>query len=162
VGLTCLLALPRFFEQRKKLVSTKEFRQIFSILSTFEVLATLVIPWILILREAAAKDDDTKTFRFLMAPHLFVFQTQIALEALVTESAALMFWYTFVANTYRSVALATWMKRTLDNGPAELTVKTILPVFAAFLWICSNCFIAFVWYPLLPSSAEKTQTGKKE
>jgi len=162
VGLTCLLALPKSFQQEKKLVATKEFHQSFAILSTFEVLVTLVIPWILILREVVVgtkqdDDDDDKTFRFLLAPHLFVFQAQIALEALVTESTALMFWYTCVANSYRAIALATWMKRTLDTGlSARLSLGMILPVFAVLLWICSNCFIVFVWYPLLPSSTGKT------
>jgi hypothetical protein len=159
LGFTILLFLPPSYRNGPKLVATKRFHQIFTVLSSFEILVTLIIPWLLIWNST----NNTEMARYVLAPHLFVFQAQIALETLVTTNAALMFWYTVIANSYRATALVTWIQRSLDvdGQDAGKSIPTrILPTLALLLWFCSNYFIAFVWHPLLPKSKTKPHTGK--
>jgi hypothetical protein len=155
LGFTILLNFPSSFRNGPKLEATKQFHHFFAVLSSFEILVTLIVPWILIWRST----HDTEMIHYILAPHLFVFQAQIALESLVMTNAALMFWYTVIANSYRVTALLTWIQRSRDVAGsqfADMSIPmTILPILALLLWFCSNYFIVFVWYPLLPKSERR-------
>ncbi|KAG7340363.1 hypothetical protein IV203_023906 [Nitzschia inconspicua] len=136
-------------------LTSDHFHLLFAMLSSLEVLFTLVLPWCLILWSHTS--NDIAAWNYLLAPHLFVFQSQIALEGLVmsSENARFMFWYTVIANTYRATALATWVQRTImaldkDEIDSAISVLTFLPGTAVLLWLCSNIFIVCVWYPVLP------------
>lgn len=67
------------------------------------------------------------------------------------ERPGLLFRFTVAANSYRGLAIVTWISRRFleKDDPPSAILPTILPALAATLWICSNSFIAFVWYPLL-------------
>jgi hypothetical protein len=144
--------------------NVQRFHRLFALLSSLEVIVTILIPWLLILRH------EQHAWRYLLTPHLFVFQSQIALEALVTfENAVVVFWYTFIANMYRAVALLTWLQRTrqlLHDGDGWHPAIAILPAFATVLWIASNFYIWKVWFPLLRQSEQQPKdqvpTEKKQ
>jgi hypothetical protein len=121
-----------------------------------EVVLTIILPWILILEKEMQRNgatvNDRELIGYQLAPHLFVFQSQIALESIIEvmvperEQPRFIFWYTCIFNAYRLFAIDAWITRLRDEQPMILT---ILPVLTAFLWITSNFFIEFVWYPCL-------------
>jgi len=176
--------------QARLTVTTLERTKLYSIflqvLSLNEVVATLIIPWFMLIREAlsSARDDgngssSSAAMAYLLAPHLFVFQQQIGLEGVImrlkdeSRRTLGMFRYTCVANTYRGLAIATWVSRTRKTrvadeilGAASTSTTTTssitalliryLPVYAAFLWFCSNAFVAFIWYPCLVTKNKRS------
>lgn len=95
-------------KQHSRLNKSNLFRYTFAVLSLLEVVVTVIIPWVLLVQEQVSGDRNnntsdgqasTKTMvaGYLLAPHLFVFQAQIALESLVENSADKngdMFYYT--------------------------------------------------------------------
>jgi hypothetical protein len=102
-----------------------------------------------------------------LAPHLFVFQSQIALEGILfmkDGNSLLIYYFTAIANLYRGFALATWALRTAaaefdDSLPLALT---LLPAIAIFLWVCSNLFILLGWYPCIHRlETSNSSEGKK-
>lgn len=131
----------------------------FGILTMSEVLMTIVAPWILILIDSENG--------YLLAPHLFVFQSQIALEGIffIGEGNSLLIYiFTVIANLYRGLALATWASRTMAgerDGSLPLSV-TLLPRIAICLWICSNLFILLEWYPCIRPLETSTSHERKE
>ena len=163
LAITVLLVLPSNMVLGKTLHADERFHKLFVILSTIEVVVTLVTPWHFI-RESY--HDDDHSIRYQLAPHLFVFQAQIALETLVVsqkDSTLVLFWYTVVANTYRATALVTWVQRVFfetksDQSIDYLYIPAILPILTVLIWCCSNYFIIFVWYPCLMPKSEPKQT----
>lgn len=132
------------------LVRSKQFEKLFQLLSKFEVLFTLVLPWVFLINEQLKGGSDTG---YLLAPHLFVIQAQIAIEGIIMmfgESKGLMFQYTCLANAFRALSIATGLSRSREEQvSAGFMPTTILPFMTLFLWFCSNSFISFVWYPCL-------------
>jgi hypothetical protein len=164
LGLVGLLIATRFKHERVVLDRTKRYRILFTVLSSLEVIFTILLPWWLIYRDFLNG--------YLMAPHLFVFQAQIALESIIFMAGynphQLMFGYTVIANIYRALALTTWVSRTLADDMYNVRdhrlLITLLPGIAVCLWIFSNLFIWFEWYPLLRSEGTMAETisSKKE
>jgi hypothetical protein len=138
-----------------KLKETARFVTLLKILSSCEVLGTIVLPWVVLIRERLDGNGDKRVF-YMLAPHLFVFQAQIALESIIMlmkrERADLLFWYTVVANCYRGLAIAQWIRQMLlfdQSDQISSFMLKVLPSIAMILYIFSNSFIGFVWYPLL-------------
>ena len=163
VGFVGVLLAPRCIHDERDITRTKAFTRSFLILSTFEVLVTLLAPWLLILRSLRSRETALiNTTGYLLAPHLFVFQTQIVLETFLYHSPILAFWYTCVANAFRVLALYTWVIRALETwddittGIANHLIH-VLPGFACLLWICSCYFITFIWYPQISTSSGATK-----
>ncbi len=148
-----LIMLFASFESRElpKNVRTESFRDIFNALSALEVVSTILIPWLVILEGLLNKNETMKNGH-LLAPHLFIFQTQIAGECMIMlygeRRKWLLFPFTCIANAYRGVTLGTWLLRVLNEdvlGSREI----ILPMIATGLWIYSSfVFIPKKWYPL--------------
>lgn len=138
------------------LEKTKCFERLFAMVTFPEVLFTLVAPWVFILIDSGNG--------FPLAPHLFVFQAQIALEGIFTMgegNSLLAYYFTAIANLYRGLALAAWASRTsADDRDIPLFLK-VLPAIAICLWICSNLFILFAWYPHIQSMESPTRKKKK-
>jgi hypothetical protein len=165
LGLTALLTLPRMIphDSHATLVPSRTFHNRFVVLSACEVLLLIVIPWILIFVEALGgrntTDEKANSAQYLLAPHLFVFQSQIALEGLaMNDGAWVLFMYTCVANTYRYLALATGLERAgimgdVYNLPGVIRGAMppihLLLVLSLVLWVASNAFILLTWYPQL-------------
>lgn len=148
------------FECRKarKRLDSKRFRSIFSALSTMEVLFTILIPWLIILEGIFNKTLTSKNGH-LLAAHLFIFQAQIAGECVIglagDHRTWLAFPFTCVANIYRGVTIATWIKRLLEQ-PSIDGRDVIMPLITAALWIYSTfIFIPQIWYPLIKNSCNK-------
>jgi hypothetical protein len=161
IGLAGLLIAARFKQEGIMLEKTKRWRILFAVLSSLEVTFTILLPWWLVFRDSRNG--------YLMAPHLFVFQAQIALEGITFMAGhnhQLMFWYTVIANTYRALALATWVSRTLGDEMYSVRDRpllvTLLPGIAVCLWIFSNLFVWFEWYPLLRSDETMAATTSKK
>lgn len=149
------------FERAEPPRLPKAQHRLFLMLSFLELISTVVLPWSMIL--GGGKINDKNSAMYLMASHLFVFQTQIALESLVAMAAErhrwMMFPLTCVANAYRVVPLLTWLSRSghgfgystwrqFEDGNDGLA--WILPVFGFFLWVYSSFyFIPFEWYPVV-------------
>jgi len=138
-------------KERPKNVRTERFRNIFNILSALEVVVTILIPWLVIL-EGILNKNETRRNGYLLAPHLFVFQAQIACECMIMlygeRRKWMIFPFTCVANAYRGVTIGTWMFRLL-NEDVTRSRDIILPMIATGLWIYSSfVFIPKVWYPL--------------
>ena len=144
-GLFCCLLAINTKHDKFGLERTKLFRTLFALVTIPEVLFTIVAPWVLILMEY--KNG------YFLAPHLFVFQSQIALEGILfmeEGNSLLVYYFTAIANLYRGLALATWARRTAAEEFDSLPLAvTLLPTIAIFLWICSNLFILFGWYPCI-------------
>lgn len=157
IGLVLLILLTSF-ESTSSLgrISSTRFRKIFTTLSSFEVIFTILLPWMIIL-EGILNKDDTKRNGHLLAAHLFIFQAQIAGECIISMAGDrrkwLMFPFTCVANSYRGVTIGTWIMRVVEEkeegnelGPRDV----VLPAIAAGLWIYSSfVFIPREWYPQL-------------
>lgn len=137
-----------------KLQQTARFVTLLKILSSCEVVGTIVLPWIAIIRELLRGDGNVEVYGML-APHLFVFQAQIALESILMlmkrERADLLFRYTVAANCYRGLAIAQWIMQMFSLSKKEKIsfLLKLLPSVALGLYVFSNLFIAFVWYPLV-------------
>ena len=132
---------------------SKQFRRLFPILTIAEVLFTLVLPWWLITGKfrRTSNPNDEEVLGSLLAPHLFVLQEQIALEGIIMtygNRPKLVLDYTCGANLYRSLAIYSWLSGSLRSETASPLV-TGLSIVAGLLWVCSNSFILFVWYPCL-------------
>lgn len=158
-GLVCCLLAINTKHDKFGLERTKLFRTWFALVTISEVLFTIVAPWVLIL-------IDSNNGYFL-APHLFVFQSQIALEGILfmkDGNSLLIYYFTAIANLYRGLALATWALRSAaaefdDSLPLALT---LLPAIAIFLWVCSNLFILLGWYPCIHRlETSNSSEGKK-
>jgi len=120
------------------------------------VIATLVLPWWAIIRESLLGERGNVVY-YMLSPHLFLFQAQIALECIILMLPegvrdGLLFRYTVAANCYRGIAIYRWTAKRfwlfLDEADADILL-TILPCLAVGLWVCSNLFSALIWYPLL-------------
>jgi hypothetical protein len=138
-------------KERPKNVRTERFRNIFNILSALEVVVTILIPWLVIL-EGILNKNETRRNGYLLAPHLFVFQAQIACECMIMlygeRRKWMLFPFTCAANAYRGVTIGTWVFRLL-NEDVTRSRDIILPMIATGLWIYSSfVFIPKVWYPL--------------
>lgn len=153
VGLILIIFFTTFeSESPKSSITLKRFRNIFNTLSTLEVVFVIFIPWMIIL-EGILNTNTTKRNGHLLAAHLFVFQAQIAGECLIALTGErrrwLIFPTTIVANAYRGITLATWVKRVVEEDVVEFR-DIILPAIATCLWIYSSfIFIPNEWYPLL-------------
>ena len=128
---------------------TKRFRTIFTTLSTLEVLFTILVPWLSILEHLIHRDMHGN----LLASHLLIFQTQIALECIIILAGEKRKWmifpFTILANWYRLFSIVTWMMRTLKETNLE-SRDVLLPVIAFCLWLYSTfVFIPYEWYPLI-------------
>jgi len=149
----CLLAV-KLKREGFVLEKTQRFTTLFAMVTFPEVFFTLVAPWVLI-------SLNTENC-YLLAPHLFVFQAQIALEGIFLMgqgNSLLAYYFTAIANLYRGVALAVWESRTNADERDSMLLK-LLPRIAMCLWICSNSFILFGWYPHIKRM--ETSPMKKE
>lgn len=153
IGVCSILMLSLFEskESRPKL-NSKRFRSIFSTLSILEIVFTVLIPWLIILESIFNRSLTSKNGH-LLAAHLFIFQSQIAVECIIElagdKRTWLVFPFTCVANLYRGVTIATWIRRALEQ-PAVGVRDVICPVIAAALWIYSSfIFIPREWWPLI-------------
>jgi len=64
----------------------------------------------------------------------------------------LLFRFTCLANTYRVFSILTGIWRTMEAKDDISVILRTVPAIAMLLWICSNAFIVFVWYPCLKST----------
>lgn len=115
VGLALLILFTTFeTSSSPNRLTSKRFRNIFKTLSTFEVVFTILIPWMIIFEGIFNKSETAKNGH-LLAAHLFIFQAQIAGEAIImlagTHRKWLIFPYTCIVNLYRGTTLCTWMMR---------------------------------------------------
>ena len=151
------LSFPRHNFQR-----TPRFVKSFRMLTLAEVFFTLVVPWAVLSRNWQRPttllqfpllmrpeiDVDTPTVEHLLVPHLFIFQVQILLEAIISLSSesSLLFPYTCVANAYRAVPLAVWVLQTKalvvsqseELGTLESIFAILLPAVTVLLWTFSS------------------------
>jgi hypothetical protein len=143
--------------------------KVFHTLSAIELLTTIIIPWAIILNQQffgrdsslQAKEDSAI---YILASHLFIFQTQIAVESLIAASGSqhhrMLFPFTIVANTYRLVPLLTWLSRSgykvgqqEPNYWQQQQQQLLLPWIGIALWIFSSFyFIPFEWWPVLQNA----------
>ena len=142
-------------------------------LMMFEVSFLLVAPWIVLVTSSLPSSSsgwsvDNRTLEnlaYILVPHLFIFQSQIALESMIKDRRGMGFWYTVMANTYRGAfGIAPWIHRYLekrDEFSAEPTRLVLLldalSALAIVLWCTSMVFIAFIWYPSLRWKIVKKQ-----
>lgn len=117
VGLILIIFLTSFESRRpRKRLTSKRFRKTFATLSAMEVVFTIVLPWMIILQGIMNIDKkETSRNGHLFAPHLFIFQAQIAFECIIVLAGEqrkwLMFPFTCVSNAYRGITLGTWIMR---------------------------------------------------
>ena len=165
----------------------KRFQFAFNVLSSAEVICTIVLPWLVILKYAiindsachdATPEDSAYAANkyshthnsppyYLLASHLFVFQAQIVLECILIEliecdyKTQSLFIFTCLANLYRIMPLGTWIELVMSTKHTSLRsigLMHMLPVFAILLWLYSSfIFIPFEWYPNIVWSCEKTK-----
>jgi hypothetical protein len=135
------------------------FSTLFATLTISEVFFTLILPWLLIF--FGASDNG-----YLLAPHLFVFQAQITLEGLFMGegNSLLVYYFNVMANLWRGLALEMWFSRTnVDESDDLPLILKLLPRIAICLWVCSNIFIFFEWYPCIRiQRVEASSTNKKK
>ena len=169
------LSFPRHNFQR-----TPRFVKSFRMLTLAEVVFTLVVPWAVLSRNWQRPttllqfpllmrpeiDVDTPTVEHLLVPHLFIFQVQILLEAIISLSSesSLLFPYTCVANAYRAVPLAVWVLQTKalvvsqseELGTLESIFAILLPAVTVLLWTFSSfMFLPSDWRPLLTADNDR-------
>jgi hypothetical protein len=134
-------------------------------LMQLEVIWTLFVPWILLFLDKMydfhlLEDPHEKlTVAYLVTPHLFFFQVQIILEAVlvVAKCQSFLFLYTAAANAYRALPLGTCILRsllTLVTMPLysanDWFVVVVLPCVATCLWLYSSLiFLPLEWYPVV-------------
>lgn len=154
VGLLIVLSLSMFESNdpynRPK---SKRFRIIFTTLSSLEVLFTVLVPWLSILEHLI---HMTAMHGQLLASHLLIFQTQIALECIIIMAGEhrkwILFPFTLLANCYRFFSILTWVMRTLNETNLEKR-DVLLPAIAFGLWVYSTfVFIPREWYPLIKTN----------
>jgi hypothetical protein len=144
--------------------------KMFHTLSAIELLTTIILPWAMILHQQFfgrenslhAKEDSAI---YILASHLFVFETQIALESLIVVAGLQHHWmlfpFTIVANTYRLVPLLTWLSRSGYNFGQQASTNNNwqhhpLPLIGIALWIFSSFyFIPFEWWPVLQNARQQ-------
>ena len=156
VGLILILLLTALESNKKthSIIESKRFRKIFTTLSSFEVVFTIILPWLIIL-EGILNQHEKQKNGHLLAAHLFVFQTQIGLECIIQLAGErrkwIMFPLTVFANLYRGVTIATWILMRVVAEEEVLEPRDIvLPLIALCLWLYSSfIFIPHEWYPLL-------------
>ena len=154
VGLVLILFLTSFeSNKRTRSIESKRFRKIFTTLSSFEVVFTIILPWLIILEGILNQRVNLKNGH-LLAAHLFVFQTQISLECIIQLAGErrkwIMFPFTVLANIYRGVTIVTWIMRVVAEEEALEHRDVVLPIIALCLWLYSTfIFIPYEWYPLL-------------
>jgi hypothetical protein len=161
IGLAGLLVAAQFKQVGVGLEGTRRWRVLYLVLHSLELTFKVLLPWWLVFHDSHNG--------YLMAPHLFVFQAQIALEGLLFMAGPdyqLCFWYTVIANTYRASALMTWVTRTLGDDVYSVKdrplLATLLPGIAVCLWIFENLYFWFEWYPLLRSDETMAATTLKK
>lgn len=135
---------------------SKRFRMIFTTLSTLEVLFTLLVPWLSILEHLIQR---TPIHGHLLASHLLIFQTQIALECIITMAGEQRMWilfpFTLLANCYRFLSILTWILRTLNETNLD-SRDVLLPAITFSLWMYSTfVFLPREWYPLIKANHRK-------
>ena len=152
LGLGWLLTKMRGAPENVVLKKTPQFKSRFKILSSCEVLLAIFLPWWLLIHDIL--QGDPSMVGCFLAPHLFVFQQQIALESLISrEHHHLLFRFTVIANAYRGIVVSTGVLRWLDDS-SPLIIR-LVPVLIVLLWFASNAFIALDWYPCLQSTEKK-------
>jgi hypothetical protein len=149
VGLLFVLSLS-MFESNYNAPNSKRFRVIFTTLSALEILFTVVVPWLSILEHLIHR---TAMHGHLLASHLLIFQTQIALECIIIMAGEnrkwIIFPFTLLANCYRLISILTWIARTMNETNLE-SRDVFLPAMAFSLWIYSTfVFLPREWYPLI-------------
>lgn len=142
---------------------TPEARKFMLLLMLCEVTFVLAGPWVLLLVFSPLSGNQNKdALSYILTTHLFIFQAQIALERIITIKYrhGMAFWFTVIANTYRGVfGVLTWISRYMElrgdmHGPAAPLVDT-LSASVIVLWILSNVYIFFEWYPCLKPGPKK-------
>lgn len=142
-------------------------------LMMFEVSFLLLTPWIILVSSSLPSSSngwsvDERTIEnlaYVLVPHLFIFQSQIALESMIKERRGMVFWYTVLANSYRGAfGIATWIKRyqikrdEFSTEPSQLVLLLdTVSALAIALWCTSMVFIALIWYPCLNWKTWKKQ-----
>ena len=153
VGIALILFLTSFeSNKRTQSIESKRFRKIFTTLSSFEVVFTIILPWLIILEGILNQHEDKNGH--LLAAHLFIFQTQVGLECIIQLAGErrkwIMFPFTVFANLYRGVTIATWIMRVMAEEEVLEPRDIVLPIVALCLWLYSTLiFIPHEWYPLL-------------
>ena len=137
----------------------KDFSFHAAVLSLAEVIFTIILPWLMIIKEH--KPQGINEAGYLLGSHLFIFQAQIIFELFILMSGKqnrwIVFPYTCAANAYRLIPIITstvhGMGMLQDGPPLELTEWIdifLLPCFTVTLWLYSSFhFIPKVWYPLI-------------
>lgn len=142
---------------------SRRFTISFQLLSSLEVIATIILPWVLVVRDYYFEGGGMSA---ILVSHLFLFQAQIALEGplmAAQENSGLLFTYTCLANGYRIVPLLSGIKqsRNLMENPNG-SIAGICQIIAVILWVVSSfIFIPFIWYPELDKT-EKIAGKSKE
>lgn len=155
-GLLIVLSLSMFASESNdpyKRPKGKRFRMKFNTLSTLEVFFTLLVPWLSILEHLIQR---TPMHGHLLASHLLIFQTQIALECIIIMAGEqrkwILFPFTLLANCYRLSSLLTWIVRTFNETNLD-SRDVLLPAIAFSLWVYSTfVFLPYEWYPLIKSN----------
>jgi hypothetical protein len=137
---------------RNNLTQSKRFRVIFNTMSALDLLFTVVVPWLSILEHLIYR-TAIRGHLHLHASHLFISQTQIALECIIIMAGEnrkwIIFPFTLLANCYRLISILTWIARALHDTNLE-SRDVFLPAMAFSIWIYSTfVFIPRVWYPLI-------------
>lgn len=120
---------------------TPAFNRAFRLLSLCEVIFTLVLPWILLLRRKSFHQHED-----ILVPHMLIFQGQIFSELVLflTRRRQWLFLFTCGANICRLGSILFWIQQ------ATQPVDQILSLVAILLWLYGSLvFIPFVWFPCL-------------
>jgi len=161
--------------------TTPAYRRDVNALMLSEVVFDLVVPWILLSKNAAfwhrkldhllesetgGEGDGHNVLGYLLVPHLFFFQAQIVGELMfyVAGRGSLVFPYTCMANAYRFFPLGTCIRRSYAAfrnasilDPFHWLVVVLLPSIIAMLWVYSSfVFVPLEWYPLTKASPSST------
>jgi hypothetical protein len=151
--------------------------KVFHTLSSIELLTTIIIPWAMILHQQFFDNGDSSLEQkedsaiYILASHLFIFQTQIFGESVIAAAGLpyrwMLFPFTIVANTYRLVPLLTWLSRSGYNVGQQVQPPSTnnnwlmqqqhpLPWIGLALWIFSSFyFIPFEWWPVLQNARQQ-------
>mmetsp|Transcript_45445 Transcript_45445/g.117741 ORF Transcript_45445/g.117741 Transcript_45445/m.117741 type:complete len:297 (-) Transcript_45445:404-1294(-) len=159
---TCILALlcPRD-KQPQELSAPAKIR--FYILSSLEVLATVVMPLVYLMLNRQEQGRPPSNASRIICPHLVAFLAQIAAEAAVWMGGPSRRWLllpvTALWNAYRIYPLAQASRLAASMVPAKIPSSAMLPpsvatvpmlvhLCACTLWACSSLyFCPFVWWP---------------
>jgi hypothetical protein len=133
VLLMALLPTPKAFKIGQ--TTSHRFQRQFAILSFCEVVFTIVLPWLLLLRHGGQATS--------MVPHLLIFQGQILAELVLflVGHKEWLFAFTCVANTCRFRSILAGVQGSDES------LNKALSIIALLLWLYSSfVFIPFVWY----------------